>query len=154
MTDLTLSEQATIPSLEQYLAVLDRRGYAGATQKRNSSSKALKAYLNIRPKKEDREIFIYKFGTPLGQRGVQLLVRIYLDEVGIKGANVHSLRHTFGTQHGTRGTSLRTVQEAVGHKDLKTTSIYVSLAREGDESRSFRSMRFSNQWFYQHKNDR
>ncbi len=79
---------------------------------------------------EKNEIFINKFGHPLGPRGVQILVRKYMDEAEIKGATVHSLRHTFGTQHGARGTSLRTVQEALGHKDLKTTSLYVSLARE------------------------
>lgn len=92
--------------------------------------KALKAYLNIRPKVEMQEIFINKFASPLGSRGVQLLVQKYLREAGIKGAHVHSLRHTFGTQHVAKGTSLRTIQEALGHKDLKTTSIYISLARE------------------------
>ena len=40
------------------------------------------------------------------------------------------LRHTFATHHVARGTDLRTVQEALGHADLKTTSIYVQLARE------------------------
>ena len=92
--------------------------------------KALKAYLNVRPKVERREIFINKFGTSLGPRGVQLLVHKYMQEAHIQGATVHSLRHTFGTHHVAKGTSLRTVQEALGHKDLKTTSIYVSLARE------------------------
>ena len=54
----------------------------------------------------------------------------HIEEAGITGASVHSLRHTFGTQHVAKGTSLRTVQEALGHQDLKTTSVYVSLARE------------------------
>ena len=58
------------------------------------------------------------------------MVKKYLKEAGIKGASVHTLRHTFGTHHVAKGTSLRTVQEALGHADLKTTSIYVSLARE------------------------
>ena len=92
--------------------------------------KAIKAYLAVRPKVETRSVFINKFGHPLGPRGVQLLVQKYMREAGIRGAHVHSLRHTFGTHHVAKGTSLRTVQEALGHKDLKTTSIYVSLARE------------------------
>lgn len=54
----------------------------------------------------------------------------YIEETGIEGAPVHSLRHTFGTHHVAKGTSLRTIQEALGHQDLKTTSVYVSLARE------------------------
>jgi site-specific recombinase XerD len=91
--------------------------------------KALKAYLKARPKIETKAVFINKFGTSLGPRGVQLAVGKYLAEANIRGASVHSLRHTFGTHHVAKGTNLRTVQEALGHKDLKTTSIYVSLAR-------------------------
>ena len=92
--------------------------------------KALKAYLHIRPKVNTRQLFINKFAAPLGPRGVQLLVSKYLQEAQIVGASVHSLRHTFGTHHVAKGTSLRTVQEALGHKDLRTTSLYVSLARD------------------------
>lgn len=43
---------------------------------------------------------------------------------------MHTLRHTFATHHVAQGTSLRTVQEVLGHADLKTTSIYVQLAQE------------------------
>jgi integrase/recombinase XerD len=46
------------------------------------------------------------------------------------GATVHTLRHTFATHHVAQGTSLRTVQEVLGHASLKTTSIYVQLAQE------------------------
>ena len=92
--------------------------------------KALRAYLRVRPKVPFGEIFVNKFREPLGARGVQNLVKKYLKEAGIKNASVHSLRHTFGTHHVAKGTSLRTVQEALGHQDLQTTSIYVSLARE------------------------
>ncbi len=47
----------------------------------------------------------------------------------IKGASVHTLRHTFATHSAIKGTSLRIIQETLGHADLKTTSIYVGLAR-------------------------
>ncbi len=92
--------------------------------------RGLRAYLGIRPQVEYHNLFINKFREPLGQRGVQKVVWKYLDEASIQGASVHSLRHTFGTHHVAKGTSLRTVQEALGHQDLKTTSVYVSLARE------------------------
>ena len=61
---------------------------------------------------------------------IQQLVRKHLTEVGITGACVPKLRHTFATHHVAQGTSLRTVQEVLGHADLKTTSIYVQLAQE------------------------
>ena len=66
----------------------------------------------------------------MGPRAIQHLVRKHMGEAGIKGASVHTLRHTFATHHVASGTSLRTVQEVLGHADLKTTSIYVQLAQE------------------------
>jgi integrase/recombinase XerD len=53
----------------------------------------------------------------------------YVTEASITGASVHTLRHTMATHHVARGTDLKTVQEMLGHADLKTTSIYVSLAK-------------------------
>jgi site-specific recombinase XerD len=76
-------------------------------------------------------LFITKFGKPVGPRAIQYLVAKYLSEAQIKGASVHTLRHTFATHHVAQGTSLRTVQEVLGHASLKTTSIYVQLAQEG-----------------------
>jgi len=63
-------------------------------------------------------------------RAVQHLVAKYLAEANITRASVHTLRHTFATHHVALGTSLRTVQEVLGHASLKTTSIYVQLAQE------------------------
>jgi len=61
---------------------------------------------------------------------VQRLVHKYMTEVGIARASVHTLRHTFATHHVAQGTSLRTVQDVLGHASLKTTSVYVQLAQE------------------------
>ena len=58
------------------------------------------------------------------------MVEKYVKEAGLFDVSVHTLRHTFATQHVARGTNLKTVQEALGHSDLKTTSIYVSTAKE------------------------
>jgi len=57
-------------------------------------------------------------------------VQKYLKEAGITAASAHALRHTFATQHVRKGTSLNVVRAALGHESLKTTSIYVELARE------------------------
>ena len=91
---------------------------------------ALRTWLNTRPKGEGRALFVTKFQRPIGPRAIQHLVRKHMGEAGIKGASVHTLRHTFATHHVASGTSLRTVQEVLGHADLKTTSIYVQLAQE------------------------
>jgi site-specific recombinase XerD len=94
--------------------------------------RAIKAYLRVRPEpvvQTDR-LFLSKFKKPITPRGVEWIVHKYLDEAGIRGAKVHTLRHTFGTHQVKMKTSLRTVQEMMGHESLETTSIYVGLARD------------------------
>jgi len=69
-------------------------------------------------------------GTGLTPRGIQRIIDKLTRSVGITGATVHTLRHTFATHMVRKGTNLRVVQEALGHSSLQTTSRYVSLARE------------------------
>lgn len=45
-----------------------------------------------------------------------------------EGHSVHSLRHTFGTSMAAAGVPLRTLQEWMGHRDLKTTQRYADYA--------------------------
>ena len=92
--------------------------------------RALKAWLAVRPDIRDSALFVSKYRQPMGPRGIQNLVSKYMAEAGIKNASVHSLRHSFATHHVAKGTDLRTVQEALGHASLQTTSIYVSTAKE------------------------
>lgn len=90
---------------------------------------ALDAYLKVRPEVDHEALFVTKFKAPMSPRAIQYRVKKYLDEAGIKGASVHTLRHTMATHHVARGTDLKTVQETLGHADLATTAIYVSLAK-------------------------
>lgn len=92
--------------------------------------RALKAYLTIRPDVDGQALFITKFHEPMKHQGFQRVTGKYLDEAEIRKASIHSLRHSFATHHVAKGTSLRTIQEALGHADLKTTSIYVSTAKQ------------------------
>ena len=66
-------------------------------------------------------------------RAIQAAVTKYLSEAAIKGASVHTLRHTMATHHIARGTDLKTVQETLGHADLATTAMYVSLAKKAQK---------------------
>ena len=92
--------------------------------------RALRTWLKARPDVDHDGLFVTKFRKPTGIRAIQHIVEKGLKEAGVKGASVHTLRHSFATHHVAQGTSLRTVQEMLGHADLKTTSIYVQLAQE------------------------
>jgi len=96
----------------------------------SKASQALANYLQIRPASPTSIFFVNRFGTPLGPRGVQKIVQKYMTKAGIRGASVQSLRHTFGVHHAVRGTSLRTIQEVMGFKDIRSTEIYVILAKQ------------------------
>lgn len=92
--------------------------------------RAIKAWLTVRPDIDSQSLFVTKFREGMGPRAIERVVEKYVNEAGITNASVHTLRHSFATHHVAKGTNLKTVQDALGHADLKTTSIYVSTAKE------------------------
>ncbi|MBK6769377.1 MAG: tyrosine-type recombinase/integrase [Ardenticatenales bacterium] len=78
-------------------------------------------------------VFVSKYGLRLSKRAIQDTVAKHLAAAKITGASVHSLRHTMATHHIARGTDLKTVQETLGHADLATTALYVSLAKQAQK---------------------
>jgi site-specific recombinase XerD len=113
------------------LQISGKKGSSGRVLPLNNKACiAIGDYLRVRPDANSNTLFLNRFMKPLGQRGVQKLVQKYLELAEIRGASVHTLRHTFGAHHIAKGTSLKTVQKVMGHKDKRSTSIYSALAHE------------------------
>jgi len=91
---------------------------------------AIRDYLNVREDAESSILFLNRFGEPLGERGVEKILRKYLNEARLERASVRTLRHSFGIHHAVKGTSAKTIQEAMGHKDPRSTSMYFAIAYE------------------------
>mgnify|MGYP000012135051 FL=1 len=70
--------------------------------------------------------------TPGEQYSASALVKVLKEaahRAGIKHrVHVHMLRHSFATHLLEQGTDLHTIQELLGHNDIKTTTIYLHVS--------------------------
>ena len=88
----------------------------------------LKRYINLRPKCDSNALFVNKKNTRISSRTVQNIVKKRALEVGVSiNVHPHMLRHAAATHFLQSSHDLRTVQEYLGHKSIKSTQVYTHL---------------------------
>lgn len=80
-------------------------------------------------------LFPTKPGHAVSSRTVQQIFKHALRKAGIqKQVGIHSLRHSFATHLMEQGVSLPIIQQLLGHKSLKTTSVYLHVQQYSIEA--------------------
>ena len=73
--------------------------------------------------------FASKPGKKLSVRNIQFMVKKYAKKAGIeKTISPHTLRHTFATEYYKQTKDIETLRRILGHSDISTTTIYITLA--------------------------
>lgn len=76
-------------------------------------------------KKPDEKVFGLK--SPC----VTMKIRGFAKKAGLTSLHAHTLRHKFATDLLEKGVNVRVVQELLGHANLNTTQVYLSIVNEG-----------------------
>ncbi|MCH8876575.1 MAG: tyrosine-type recombinase/integrase [Chloroflexi bacterium] len=88
---------------------------------------ALKSWLAARPEVEIQAVFLSSRNLRISRRQIQYLVDKYLKLANIKGAGVHSLRHTYATYQQVKGRPITSVQKNLEHNDIASTAVYAHI---------------------------
>jgi integrase/recombinase XerD len=98
---------------------------------------ALRAYLqDARPKLAQAApdapwVFLSRAGRALTREMLWMLVKKYVRRAGLNPkVSPHTLRHSFATHLLAGGADLRTVQELLGHANIRTTQQYTHVDRD------------------------
>jgi integrase/recombinase XerD len=97
---------------------------------------ALRTYVNkgrmqLMRDPDERALFLNHRGQRLTRQGLWLIIKHYVDEVGIsEDVTPHTLRHSFAAHKLSQGKSLQDIQKLLGHANISTTQVYQHVGQE------------------------
>ena len=100
------------------------------------ATRALRRYLEdgrLKLLRDDSEkaLFLNHRGRRLTRQGLWLIIKKYVEEVGIDApVTPHTLRHSFATHLLRGGADVREVQGLLGHANVSTTQVYTQISEK------------------------
>lgn len=120
---------------DSLLRVIGKRDKERIVPMGESAEYWLRKYLDeVRPAlvkkgKTEQHVFLGRLGEELTRAQVWSRLKQYSEACGVD-LKVHTLRHSYATHMLKGGADLRSVQELLGHSDIRTTQIYTHLDTE------------------------
>ena len=113
---------------EGFVKVIGKGGKARFSPMGQTTIEVLKRYVKQRPNCNTDALFINQKNLRISTRTVQNIVKNRALEVGVSiNVHPHMLRHAAATHFLQSSHDLRTVQEFLGHKSIKSTQVYTHL---------------------------
>ena len=112
------------------MRIIGKRGKERVVFLGEYAQNALSVYLqDVRPKLLNRKnmkesaLFLNRRGERMTRQAIHKRFHEIVESLDVN-ATVHTLRHSFATHMMINGADVRSVQEMLGHSDVKTTQIY------------------------------
>ena len=113
---------------EGFVKVMGKGNKARFSPMGQTTIDVLKRYIKQRPTCNSDALFINQKNTRISTRTVQNVVKKRALQVGVSiNVHRHMLRHAAATHFLQSSHDLRTVQEFLGHKSIKSTQVYTHL---------------------------
>ncbi len=83
---------------------------------------------------DEPALFLNHRGQRLTRQGLWLIIKHYVEEVGIaEDVTPHTLRHSFAAHKLSQGKSLQDIQKLLGHANISTTQVYQQVTPDSEQ---------------------
>ena len=119
---------ADVDVTEGFVKIMEKGAKARYSPVGQSAIEAIKRYLSKRPPSDSDALFVNQKQNRISVRSVQNTVKKRALDAGITfSVHPHMIRHAAATHFLQSSHDLRSVQEFLGHKSIKSTQVYTHL---------------------------